>query len=30
VYKLVLINAKLKPGKRGKKTELSGRSPLKR
>jgi hypothetical protein len=28
VYKQILINAKLKTGKRSKKTELTGRSPL--
>jgi len=30
VYKQLLINAKLKTGKRGQKTELTGRSVLKR
>ena len=29
VYKKILINAKLQIGKRGQKTELTGRSPLK-
>jgi hypothetical protein len=28
VYKQILINAKLKTGKRGQKTELTGRNPL--
>jgi hypothetical protein len=30
VYKYILINAKLQIGKREKKTELTGRSPLRR
>ena len=30
VYKQILINAKLEIGKRGKETELIGRSPLRR
>jgi hypothetical protein len=30
VYKHILINAKLQIGKRSKKTELTGRSPLRR
>jgi len=28
VYKQILINAKFKTGKRGQKTELTGRNPL--
>ena len=28
MYKQILINAKLKTGKRGQKTELTGRNPL--
>jgi len=30
VYKQILIDAKLQIGKRGRKTELTGRSPLRR
>ena len=30
IYKQILIHAKIKNGKRGKKTELTGRSPLRR
>jgi hypothetical protein len=30
VYKQILINAKLKTGKTGKKTKRTGRSPLRR
>jgi len=30
VYRLILIDAKLKTGKRGQKTQLTGRSPLRR
>jgi hypothetical protein len=30
VYKQILINEKLKAGKRGKKTELTGRTALRR
>jgi hypothetical protein len=30
VYKQILINAKLQIGKRGQKTELTGKSPLRR
>jgi hypothetical protein len=30
VYKQILINAKLKTGKTGRKTELTGKSPLRR
>jgi hypothetical protein len=30
VYKQILINAKLQTGQRGQKTELTGRSPLRR
>jgi hypothetical protein len=30
VYRQILINAKLRTGKRGQSTELTGRSPLRR